>query len=242
MLNAYRMFIVIAYIFFFGCMLGWCIEFFFRRFYRKGNPQKLWFNPGFLTGPWLPVYGFGATVLFILSSVEKSILKSCTAGIPYYIVMFLIMALFMTLVEFIAGKIFISGMHIQLWDYSNEWGNIQRIVCPKFTLFWGILSAVYYFLLYPKFREMVMWFIDHPWFSFVVGIVFGLFVVDLCFAISLGAVLRKQACLLDEKAALDFKKLQGMLKMNSQSIHSKGFLENKFDQFEEFISRSPAKK
>lgn len=240
MLNAYRIFIVIAYIFFFGCMLGWTIEFFFRRF-KKANRDRLWFNPGFLTGPWLPVYGFGALVLYILSSVEQNFLNTKAEGVVYYGVMFLVMALFMTVVEYVAGKIFICGMHIRLWDYSKEWGNFQGIVCPKFTLLWGFLSAGYYFFLYPKFKLMVLWFIDHPWFSFVVGIVFGLFAVDFAFAVRLGALLRSQACKLDRKAALDFQKLQGMLKMNRRSIHSKGFLEEKFDQFEEFIQRSPAK-
>lgn len=240
MINAYKTFIVMAYIFFFGCMLGWSIEFFFRRF-KKANKEKLWYNPGFLTGPWLPVYGFGALVLFVISFCEQYFIGSGSCGILYYGLMFLVMALVMTAVEYAAGKIFICGMHIRLWNYSKEWGNIQGIVCPKFTLFWGLLSAVYYFFIYPRFKYMVMWFIDHPWFSFVVGIIFGLFLVDFAFAVRLGALLRKQAVSLDRKAALDFQKLQGMLKMNSQSIHSKGFLTEKYDQLEEFINRSPAK-
>lgn len=241
MISIYRTFIVLAYIFFSGCILGWFIEFFFRRF-KKANKEHVWYNPGFLTGPWLPIYGFGAMVLFVLSSFEQYVVKVCSSGAVYYVIMFLVMALFMTLVEYIAGKIFINGMHIKLWDYSKEWGNIQGIVCPKFTLYWGVLSAIYYFLLFPKFQMMVLWFIDHPWFSFTVGTVFGLFLVDFAFAVRLGALLRKQACSLDRKAALDFQKLQGKLRMNSQSIHSKGFLENKFDQFEDFIQRSPAAK
>lgn len=38
--------------------------------------------------------------------------------------MFIIMAAAMTLVEYIAGIIFVKGMHIKLWDYSNEKENI----------------------------------------------------------------------------------------------------------------------
>ena len=53
------------------------------------------------------------------------------------------------LIEYFAGLIFIKGMHVKLWDYSDEKFNIQGIICPKFTFFWYLLSAIYYFLIHP---------------------------------------------------------------------------------------------
>ena len=59
-------------LFFAYAFLGWCIEvtlkyFQFHRF----------INRGFLTGPWLPIYGFGATMITItvegLSPLESSV-------------------------------------------------------------------------------------------------------------------------------------------------------------------------
>lgn len=44
------------------------------------------------------------------------------------------MAAAVTLVEYIAGLISIKLLHVKLWDYSKQWGNIQGIICPKFTL------------------------------------------------------------------------------------------------------------
>lgn len=61
------------------------------------------------------------------------------------LLLFVLMALAITLVEYIAGLIFIRGMKIKLWDYSERWGNIQGIICPLFSFFWAILSAIYYF-------------------------------------------------------------------------------------------------
>ena len=46
------------------------------------------------------------------------------------------MALSGTLIEYFAGLIFIKGMHVKLWDNSDEKFNIQGIICPKFTFFW----------------------------------------------------------------------------------------------------------
>ena len=59
------------------------------------------------------------------------------------------MALAMTALEYIAGLMSLKVMHLRLWDYSHCWGNIQGLICPLFTFFWGVLSALYYFLLYP---------------------------------------------------------------------------------------------
>ena len=153
-----------------GSIIGWVLELFYRKFFESvQNPQKRWVNPGFLTGPWLPVYGFGATALFAMSFIETYISRIDAGGIFHYAIMIVFMALIMTGIEFVAGIIFIKGMKIRLWDYTEEWGNIWGIICPKYTLFWAILSAAYYFFLFPPFLDLVLWFIEHPWFSFVVG-------------------------------------------------------------------------
>ena len=52
-----------------GSLIGWVIELFFRRFVS----QKKWMNPGFLTGPYLPIYGFGVLVLYGVSNVPLGI-------------------------------------------------------------------------------------------------------------------------------------------------------------------------
>lgn len=102
----YRIFILLCFLFFFGAVLGWVIELFFRRFISKANPDCLWLNPGFLTGPYLPLYGCGVVVLYALSNLEKLLFRFDTGGILHYIIMFIIMAAAMTLVEYIAGIIF----------------------------------------------------------------------------------------------------------------------------------------
>ena len=51
--------LIFAFLFFIGSCLGWCMEVFFRRFFSRANPERKWINPGFLAGPYLPLYGFG---------------------------------------------------------------------------------------------------------------------------------------------------------------------------------------
>ncbi len=244
-LTNYQTFVVVAFLFFTGSILGWFIELFYRRFFNsKQNPKGQWLNPGFLTGPWLPVYGFGVMSLFIMSSAESSISNIQANIVLMYIIRIVIMALVMTLIEYIAGIIFIKGMHVKLWDYTNEWLNIQGIVCPKYTFFWALLSGIYYFFLFPPFLHLVVWFISHPWFSFIVGTIFGLFIVDCAFSMHLGTVLRKKAKNIDKKAAINLQQLQSTLRQDKLakffSAHSEQYLASKIERFEEFIARSPA--
>ena len=243
-LTAFQTFVVIAFLFFFGGVLGWFIELVFRRFFDKTNPERLWLNPGFLTGPCLPVYGFGAVALFSLSLVEVYISVFESYGIKWYILMFIVMALIMTAIEFIAGIIFIKGMHIQLWDYSEEPGNIMGIICPKFTFFWGVLAALYYFVLFPPFLKLVIWFIEHPWFSFAVGVAFGIFVIDCAFSMHLGTVLRKRAKEIDKKSALNLRQIHSYIRRDTKmskffSLHSEHYLTSKINSFEDFMKRTP---
>ena len=89
-----------------GSLIGWIIELFFRRFVS----QKKWMNPGFLTGPYLPIYGFGVLVLYGVSNLSL--------GIPNQvldvIIHILIIGVGMTLIEFVAGLIFIKGFKVKL--------------------------------------------------------------------------------------------------------------------------------
>ena len=62
-------FLTLAYLFFIGSTLGWVLELLFRNLTHK--PEKL-VNPGFCTGPWLPIYGFGLCVLFLLMLIYLS--------------------------------------------------------------------------------------------------------------------------------------------------------------------------
>ena len=240
--SIYEIFILLCFLFFFGAVVGCFIELFYRRFISKANPNRLWLNPGFLTGPYLPLYGCGVVVLYALSYLEKLLVRFDTGGILHYVIMFFIMAAAMTLVEYIAGIIFVKGMHIKLWDYSNEKGNIQGIICPKFTFFWGVLSLLYYFFLYPPITRMIMWFLNHQLFSFVVGVFFGAFVIDFAISMHLGTILSKKAKELDKKTAVDFAKIQERLRGKKFfSVYNRRSLSEKLEDFESFIKRSPDK-
>lgn len=97
------MFLTLAFLFAIGSVAGWVLEVFFRRFYSAGNPERKWINPGFCTGPYLPIYGGGLCALYLISMLETySIIENAVLN---KVVLFSVMAVSMTLIELIAGLV-----------------------------------------------------------------------------------------------------------------------------------------
>lgn len=201
------LFLVLTFLFFTGSLLGWVIELVWRRFFSKNNPDRKWINPGFLTGPYLPLYGLSLTILFVLSFIDVSFIEK---PMLQKVVLFVVMALSITLFEYIAGLIFIKCMKIKLWDYSSCWGNIQGIVCPTYTFFWYLLSAFYYFLVHPEILDWLYWFTNHIEFSFVIGFFYGIFTVDLLHTFNIMTKVRAFAR--DKDVVVKLEKLQHQIR------------------------------
>lgn len=167
-------FLTLAYLFFIGSVLGWVLELLYRNLTQK---NKKWINPGFCTGPYLPIYGFGLCVLYLLASLEQyGLVKDSFWN---KVVLFLIMALCMTLIEYLAGIFCLKFFKVRLWDYSDFWGNIQGIICPLFSFFWAVLGAFYYFLIHPYILDGLNWLSRNLAFSFFIGMFFGIFIIDV---------------------------------------------------------------
>jgi len=176
-----------------GSMAGWIIELFWRRF----GESKRWINPGFLNGPWLPLYGFGAVILYLLSLLEFSLL--------YMIPVFFII---LTLLEYVAGIIFIRFFKIKLWDYSKQWGNLHGLICPLYSLFWAVLGTLFYVVLFPQLQLMIQVFYGRLQLSFFIGIYGGLFGADLWGSSNLAARIRTFVADTVEKKPIHFERLK----------------------------------
>ena len=186
-----NLFLELAFIFFLGSVSGWVPEVLFRRFISRANPERKWINPGFCTGPYLPLYGCGLCLMYLIAGLEKlSVIKNPVCN---KIVLFFVMAVCMTAIEYIAGIIALKASNVRLWDYTNEWGNIQGIICPKFSLIWAALGAVYYFIIHPQILDAVHWLSQNLAFSFVIGLFFGVFIIDAAHSAQLAAKLKKFA-------------------------------------------------
>lgn len=197
------MLLKLSFIFCAGSFIGWVLELFFRRFCTENRREKKWINPGFLVGPYLPLYGFGICVLYILSRLS---LLPLFDGILGGVMLVIIMMLALTLLEYVTGMIFIKGMKINLWDYSDECFNINGIICLRFSLFWGILSAFYLLAVDPFVNIALDWLAAHLSFCFFIGFYMGIFTIDLIYSFNVLAKVRKFAA--EHNIVVQYEKLR----------------------------------
>ena len=183
-------FLILAFLFSMGCLIGWGIEVLFRRF-QPSNKEHRWINPGFLAGPYLPLYGFGLCTLYLLAGLEKYIYTN--NPLLQKILLFALMAVAMTIIELIAGEIFIVKMHVKLWDYTDNRGNYKGIICPLYSFIWAVLGAVYYFLIHPHILNALAWLAENLVFSFAIGFFYGIFCIDLWRSLEIANKIKKFA-------------------------------------------------
>lgn len=208
--------IILAFLFSAGCVIGWGIEVIYRRF-QPSNKERVWINPGFLVGPYLPLYGFGLVLLYLLAGLEQYI--HIDNVVVQKLVLFGIMAVAMTLIELIAGEIFIIHMHIKLWDYTDNKWNYKGIICPKFSLCWALLGAVYYFLIHPHILNGLEWFSRNLLFSFVIGFFYGVFVLDLCYSFKAVEKIKKFAA--ENEMVIRYEELKKHIRQSAEQRKEK---------------------
>lgn len=107
-------------LFIIGGSTGWLIELVFRRI-----AHGKWINPGFLSGPCLPLYGFGVLVLYAFCSFDLSFIHAVWLR---YVVLIVGLTVVLTAIEYVTGIIFVNVFHVKLWDYSSCRGNIQGAI------------------------------------------------------------------------------------------------------------------
>lgn len=101
--------------------------------------QRHWVNRGFLHGPLLPIYGFGA--LFVL------VFTLPVAQNPALV--FLSGMAVATLLEYVTGAVMEHLFHLRYWDYSRYRWNLNGYISLPSSLCWGAFSLALIFLIHP---------------------------------------------------------------------------------------------
>ncbi len=200
-------FLTLAYLFFLGSLLGWVLELVFRKFFSKANPEHRWINPGFCAGPYVPLYGCGLCILYLLAALGSE--TGWEASAAGRALLFVGMAISMTAIEYLAGVALLKLAKVRLWDYSMMWGNLDGLICPLFSFYWAALGAVYYFLVHPHILDALAWLARNLAFSFVIGYFFGVFTIDLAYSFRL--VARLKAFAEEERVVVRYESLKAHL-------------------------------
>ena len=124
-------------LFFAYAFFGWCIEvtlkyFQFHRF----------INRGFLTGPWLPIYGSGAALITVvikgLAPLEFSV--GTTFAVSFLLCGFL---------EYMTSYVLEKRFHARWWDYGQKPMNLHGRVWIGNLILFGLGGVVIVYLINP---------------------------------------------------------------------------------------------
>ncbi len=119
----------------FYAFAGWIMETLYRSI-----QQKRMVNPGFLSGPFLPIYGLFATLVIWSSGLLSHL--AWEGQFAWFVFL-------STLLEYLAGWFFERFFHLQLWDYHSTAFNFQGRIALPYSLLWGVLGLVFQFIINP---------------------------------------------------------------------------------------------
>lgn len=127
-------------LFFCTCFIGWIWEVLLNLF-QNGT----FVNRGTLLGPWLPIYGSGATLILILLKKVRD----------KPVVTFLLTMFICGIVEYMTGWYLEIVHHMNWWDYTGYFLNIGGKVCLEGLLVFGLGGCAFLYLLAPFLNKKI---------------------------------------------------------------------------------------
>lgn len=114
--------------------------------------QKRVVNRGFLFGPVIPIYGFGALLILFANNFFNG--DSTTDLLAIFIISLLTCSVLEYFTSFALEKLF----HVRWWDYSetNKF-NLNGRICLKNSLLFGISGVIIMLYLHPWISRAVLW-------------------------------------------------------------------------------------
>ncbi len=126
------MFLNIILNFFIGLIVGLVLEYIYR-----SHENKRLVKPKLIDAQ---MYALIGAFLALLSFFEMPLV--------YKVVLIFIVP---TLVEFLTGYLDLKIKKVRLWNYSKEKFNFMGLICLRFSLYWFLISLIYYYYLMPRF-------------------------------------------------------------------------------------------
>ncbi|HOJ98985.1 MAG TPA: putative ABC transporter permease [Termitinemataceae bacterium] len=148
----------------YAAFLGWIVETIFRSL-----QEKRFVNAGFLTGPFVPIYGFGALSIAALSYG----LRNAHPALLWGTIM-----LAPTIVEYVGAWLLERFFGLTLWDYRDQKFNLQGRICLRFSLYWAILAVGFKLILEPLLLSQIQAL--HPNLAlYLSGFLSGILIIDI---------------------------------------------------------------
>lgn len=108
--------------------------------------KREWVNRGFLYGPAIPIYGFGAIIILWLTLPARRL--------P--VLVYVLGMLGATALELGVGALMEKIFHMRWWDYSKNPLNFKGYICLGCSLGWGVFSLLLVYVLHPPIERLML--------------------------------------------------------------------------------------
>lgn len=132
-------FLYCVWLFFPLSIFGWLWEGFLYLF-----KDDIYVNRGFMTGPWLPIYGIGGIMLELLFHKWRDR--------PF--MTFVSSMILCTLLEYLAGWYLELTWGVKWWDYSDMPWNLHGRICLFSSLLFGVGGMLLVWAISPLFYSL----------------------------------------------------------------------------------------
>ena len=177
--------------FFIYCFLGWCWE----SCYVSAKKRQ-WVNRGFMKGPFLPIYGFGALSVLIATLPVR----------PFPVLVYVFGMIGATALELVTGICMEKLFHVRYWDYSNQKFNFKGYICLTSSIAWGAFSLAMIYGFHKPIEKLVL-SIPFVWLDILTTVLTVIVAAD--FAISFKTAMELRAILDSmERIKDEMKRLQ----------------------------------
>lgn len=130
------------------------------------------FDSGVLFGPMTPIYGIGIVLVLIIS--KYFFLNLHMPRWVETIIVFFILIIVLTLIEWIGGILIEKLFNIVFWDYSHLKWSIGPYIALEISIAWGFLSLLLIYVIHPFLEK---WIVKIP--SFISYFLIIAFLIDL---------------------------------------------------------------
>ena len=103
-------------------------------------------NRGFIYGPMIPIYGFGAIIILWLTLPFQE-------SIPH---IYILGALGASILEYITGALMEKIFKVRYWDYSHHKYNLKGHISLFISLGWGIFSVILVKVLHQPVENVIL--------------------------------------------------------------------------------------
>ncbi|MEG0327226.1 MAG: putative ABC transporter permease [Erysipelothrix sp.] len=206
--------------------IGWILETIYCSI-----PAKKFVERGFLYGPLVPIYGFGAmTILFVLDPFLNNPL-----------LVFLLGILLTSSLEYITSYIMEKAFDMRWWDYSKRKFNINGRVCLRNSLMFGALSVILVVWVHPTIISEVskLAFSTQHWVTVIAGSIIIIdFVITLVSTLNLKKYLKELKDIKDEIGTIVDNFEEKQIKRRDELTERYDAVKNKLKFSERRILRS----